>query len=165
MKISYSRADIEYLHPGRSAVVTVSDGTVLGYVGEVHPDVTEQLDIDTRVYIAELDMEYIVNNGIDIKPYKAISRYQGMQRDLALLAPYKLPAQEIIDTIYASCSKILEKAEVFDVYHGGQIAEDKKSVAVNLLFRDITKTLKEEEVNQEIKNVLDNLSAKGIILR
>ena len=165
LKISYSRADIEYLHPGRSAVVTVSDGTVLGYVGEVHPDVTEQLDIDTRVYIAELDMEYIVNNGIDIKPYKAISRYQGMQRDLALLAPYKLPAQEIIDTIYTSCSKILEKAEVFDVYHGGQIAADKKSVAVNLLFRDITKTLKEEEVNQEIKNVLDNLSAKGIILR
>ncbi len=165
LKLSYSRADIEYLHPGRSATVTVSDGTMLGYVGEVHPDVTEQLDIDTRVYIAELDMEYIVNNGIDIKPYRAISRYQGMQRDLALIAPYKLPAQEILDTIYTSCTGILEKAEVFDVYHGGQIAEDKKSVAVSLLFRDIAKTLKEEEVNQEIKNVLDNLSAKGIILR
>lgn len=165
ISVYYERANVEYLHPGRSAYVLTNDGINLGYVGEIHPNVAENFDVDCRIYVAELDMEYIVNNGIDIKQYKPISKYQEMQRDLALLTPIKTPASSILDIIYSACSDILEKAEVFDVYIGGQIATDKKSVAVNLTFRDNNKTLKEEEINIEINRVLEKLSVQGIKLR
>ena len=88
-----------------------------------------------------------------------------MQRDIALLAPESVPAAEILSIIRKSCSDILEDAEVFDVYSGGQIPAGKKSVAVNMTFRDLNRTLKDEEVNEEIKTVLENLSGRNIILR
>ena len=160
----YQRADIVYLHPGRSAYITIN-GTTVGYLGEVHPDVAEKTDVDGRIYIAELDLDFIAENGIDVKIYKAISRYQGVERDLALLAPEKVPAADILSTIKNACSSILENAKVFDVYVGGQIPKGKKSVAVTVSFRDLNKTLTDNEINTEIKNILDKLSERDIILR
>lgn len=164
IEIEYKRADEVFLHPGRSAYIYAGDRKV-GFLGEVHPDVNENFDYDGRVYVAELDEEFISAVGRDIKPFKPFSRYQGMERDIALLAPESVPAAEIISVIRKSCSEILEKAEVFDVYSGGQIPAGKKSVAVNLTFRDLNRTLKDEEVNEEIKTVLENLSGRSIILR
>ena len=159
LKCEYERANIEYLHPGRSAVIK-SNGSIVGYVGEVHPDVSENFDLEGRAYIAELDAEFISKKGLTVKTYKAISRYQGMERDLALIAPIKIPAAEILATIYETTSDILEKATVFDVYVGGQIPSGKKSIAIKLLFRDLTKTLKDDEVNKEINKILVKLSEK-----
>jgi phenylalanyl-tRNA synthetase beta chain len=165
IEIFYSRADIEYLHPGRSAVVKTSDGKILGYVGEVHPDVAKNLDVDERIYIAELDAAYLAEKGTDIKPYRPVSKYQGVSRDIALVAPCELTAAEILSSIKAACSDILEDAFVFDVYAGGQIPKGKKSIAVTLMFRKLDRTLKDEEVNDEIKQILGNLSASGTVLR
>lgn len=164
-KFNYKRANIEYLHPGRSACITDEKGHHIGYIGELHPDVAEQFDVESRIYIAELDFEYLVANGIDIKPFKPISKYQGVQRDLALLAPEKLPAAEILETIYKEAGSILEDCEVFDVYVGGQIPVGKKSIAVKLYFRDVTKTLTDNDVNKEITKILEGLSEKDTILR
>lgn len=164
IEIEYRRADEAFLHPGRSAYIYAGDRKV-GFLGEVHPDVNDNFDYDGRVYVAELDEELISAEGIDVKPFKPFSRYQGMQRDIALLAPESVPAAEILSVIRKSCSDILEDAEVFDVYSGGQIPAGKKSVAVNMTFRDLNRTLKDEEVNEEIKTVLENLSGRNIILR
>lgn len=164
IEIEYRRADEAFLHPGRSAYIYAGDRKV-GFLGEIHPDVNDNFDYDGRVYVAELDEEFISAEGIDVKPFKPFSRYQGMQRDIALLAPESVPAAEILSVIRKSCSDILEDAEVFDVYSGGQIPAGKKSVAVNMTFRDLNRTLKDEEVNEEIKTVLENLSGRNIILR
>ena len=164
IEIEYRRADEAFLHPGRSAYIYAGDRKV-GFLGEIHPDVNDNFDYDGRVYVAELDEEFISAEGIDVKPFKPFSRYQGMQRDIALLAPESVPAAEILSVIRKYCSDILEDAEVFDVYSGGQIPAGKKSVAVNMTFRDLNRTLKDEEVNEEIKTVLENLSGRNIILR
>ncbi|MGN0768543.1 MAG: phenylalanine--tRNA ligase subunit beta, partial [Christensenellales bacterium] len=119
IEIEYRRADEAFLHPGRSAYIYAGDRKV-GFLGEVHPDVNDNFDYDGRVYVAELDEEFISAEGIDVKPFKPFSRYQGMQRDIALLAPESVPAAEILSVIRKSCSDILEDAEVFDVYSGGQ---------------------------------------------
>ncbi len=164
MEVKYKRANETFLHPGRSALIEYKD-KLLGYIGECHPDILENLDMDERLYIAELDAETIAENGMAIKPFKAISKYQGMQRDLALIAPEKYPAAEILSAIKDVCTDILEKVEVFDIYTGGQIQKGKKSIAVKLSFRALEKTLKDDDVNEEIKKVLEELSGREIVLR
>ena len=163
-EVEFKRANIEFLHPGRSAYVYFN-GKLVGYIGEVHPDVLNNFDIDERIYYSELDIQYIAENGIDVKPYKAISRFQSVQRDLALIAPETLPAAEILSSAKSACSDILENAEVFDVYAGGQIPKGKKSIAIKLTFRNLNKTLKDEEVNEEINKVLEKLSENEVVLR
>lgn len=163
--VHFERISINYLHPGRSAKILDTGNKVIGYLGEVHPDVANNFDVDKNMYIAEIDAEYIVKNGIDIKPYKQISKYQAMERDLALIAPIEMPAKTIIDTMYSTCSSILESAEVFDVYTGGQVAKDKKSIAIKLIFRDNERTLKDAEVNNEIDKVLQSLQKIYVFLR
>lgn len=164
LKAEYRRASVVYLHPGRSAEVFI-DGRSVGYLGEVHPDVMEKTDVDGRIYIAELDLDYIAENGIDVKIYKAISRYQGVQRDLALIAPAEMPAAEILSIVNGACSDILENSEVFDVYVGGQIPKGKKSIAISVSFRDLNKTLTDNDVNNEINNILEKLSERKVNLR
>ncbi len=165
ISVSYKRANVEYLHPGRSAAIYGADGTAIGVVGEVHPDVLEKMNVDKRIYIAEIDVVYVIDNGIDIKPFKPISKYQSMERDLALIAPIDVPAADIIDTIKNNCSDLLRDVFVFDVYVGGQVQKGKKSIAVRLLFTDYTKTLTDETVNAEIDRALAGLSERGIVLR
>lgn len=164
IEASYVRANETFLHPGRSAYVYAEDKK-LGFIGEVHPDVAGKLDVDGRIYVVELDAEFIAEKAEKVKGFKAFSRYQGMQRDLALIAPDALPAADIVSVIKKNGSEILEKVEVFDVYKGGQIAKNKKSVAVSLTFRDLSKTLKDDEVNADITKILKGLSEINVALR
>lgn len=163
--VEYKRADVPYLHPGRGASI-VHSGNNIGYIGEVHPDVAEKFDLDKqRSYIAELDVEYIVENTLDIRPFSAFSKYQGTERDLALIMKKDVPAAEILDVINSRGSAIIEKAEIFDVYEGGQIASGYKSVAVKIYFRHLLRTLRDEEVNEVIDEILSTFAKKGIQLR
>lgn len=160
----FKRGELTYLHPGRTAFV-YADGVKIGYLGEVHPSVKETFGFDKPVYIAEIDADYIAKNGIGIKPYKAISKYQAVERDLALLAPIDTEAGVILETIRKADCGMLENLEIFDVYTGGQVPKGKKSVAVKLTLRRLDKTLTDGEVNAEIENVLKELGTKDVVLR
>ncbi|MFA6867159.1 MAG: phenylalanine--tRNA ligase subunit beta, partial [Clostridia bacterium] len=165
IEIDYERVDIEYLHPGRSAKILAS-GKQIGILGEVHPDVIENFGLSQKIYIAEIDIEYFANNGTDIKPYKAVSKYQAMERDLALVTPKNMPVTKLLKTIKNVCSNLLESANVFDVYEGGSLATlVKKSVAIKLVFRDLNRTLVDSDVNTEIENVLSDLKKIDVCLR
>ncbi len=165
LKVKYVRAEEEYLHPGRSAYIVDADGRKIGVVGEIHPDVAANFDVDKRIYVAEIDAVYITENGIDIKPFRSISKYQSMERDLALICATEVDADTILSTIRACCSDLLKDVFVFDVYMGGQVSKGKKSVAVRLLFSDSNKTLTDEEINVEIEKALAGLVVQGISLR
>ena len=164
LNFEFKREEISYLHPGRTASV-YSDGKKIGYVGEVHPSVQDTFEIDKRIYLAELDADYIFEKGIDIKPYKAFSKYQAVERDLALLAPIDEEAAKILSVISSAAGNILEKMEIFDVYVGGQVPKGKKSVAVKLLFRLHDGTLTDSEINARIEKILEALKSENVFLR
>jgi len=164
LNFEYKRGEKTYLHPGRTALI-YADGEKIGYLGEVHPEVNEVFGFDKAVYIAELDADYIVKKGRGIKPYKAISKYQAVERDLALLAPIETEGAMILDTIRKVGGEMLENSEIFDVYVGGQVPKGKKSVAVKLTLRLLDKTLTDGEVNAEIERILKALEEKNVILR
>jgi phenylalanyl-tRNA synthetase beta chain len=133
-------------HPGRCARVMI-DEEELGIVGEIHPDVLENYDIDTRVYIAQLDMDLLIKKAsTDIK-FSALPRFPASDRDLAIIVEDRVPAGEIIRAIKEAGGELVENVELFDIYRGDQIQRGFKSMAFSITYRAKDRTLTDEEVN------------------
>lgn len=161
----YVRSNEPYLHPGRQAAVTVND-TIIGTFGEVHPDTAEAYDLDTRVYVAELQLQPLFEAIEKVRVlYKPLPRFPAVERDLALLCDEELPVAEIQKTITKAGGKLLENVTLFDVYQGAQIAAGKKSVAFSLYFRSPEGTLSDTDIDPVLKKIFARLEEKGCTLR
>ena len=155
-----------YLHPGRKADL-IYDGTKIGYLGEVHPDVSENYGFKegVRVYLAVLDMPAILPFTTFERRYEGIAKYPATARDISMLVPKTVLAGEIEDMIAQRGGKILESYALFDIYEGAQVAEGMKSMAYKLMFRAKDHTLTDDEVAAAMKKILNGLSSMGIELR
>lgn len=153
-----------FLHPGRQANI-LYDNTVIGYLGEVHPTVCASYSMKTRVYIAVLDMPSIVPMTSFDRKYTGIAKYPAVARDISMVVPKEVLAGDIEKMIRQRGGKMLESVRLFDIYEGDQIKEGYKSIAYSLTFRDMTKTLNEEEVNATMKKILNGLESMKIELR
>ncbi|MBQ6551850.1 MAG: phenylalanine--tRNA ligase subunit beta [Lachnospiraceae bacterium] len=153
-----------YLHPGRQADV-VYEGELIGYLGEVHPEVLDRYDIGERAYVAVLDLPKIVERVSFARKYEGIAKYPAVSRDLAMVVEKSILVGDIEEVIEAKAGDILESLAVFDVYEGGQIMMGYKSVAFNLVFRAKDHTLQEEEITRAMDSVLSGLKDMGIELR
>ena len=162
---TFTRSAEPYLHPGRQATVTIGD-TVVGTLGEVHPDTAETYGIGVRAYIAELTLSpiFAAAEGKVLR-YKPLPHFPAVERDLALLCDEDLPAAEIEATIRAAGGKLLETVSLFDVYQGAQIAAGKKSVAYSLTFRSAEGTLSDAEIDPAMNKIMKKLTEKGCSLR
>jgi len=150
---------LPFTHPGRTASVLLS-GSVIGFVGEAHPEVLNNYGLDTRVTIAVIDLTEIYARGIEKRSYAPLPRYPSVKRDIAMTISDGVLAGEIINAIKEKGGKLLESAALFDVYTGEQIRKGFKSVAYSLTFRTAEKTLTEDEVNSAMKKILAHLSDK-----
>lgn len=155
-----------YLHPGRKADI-VYDGTVVGYLGEVHPQVSENYEFKegVRVYVAVLDMPAVLPYTNFDRRYEGIAKYPATTRDISMLVPKVVLVGEIEDMLSQRGGKILESYKLFDIYEGAQVKEGYKSVAYNLTFRANDRTLTDDEVGASMKKILNGLSGMGIELR
>lgn len=146
-----------FLHDGRSAEITSGD-KVVGFIGEIHPDVAENYELSGRTYIAELNLDILGENTKTVK-FTAIPKYPNVERDLALLVDETLPVGNIIKTI-SGISDLIENVSLFDVYKGAQVESGKKSVALNISFRSFDHTLKDEEVQSVVNEIISTLDNK-----
>lgn len=153
-----------FLHPGRQANIMYGD-IVLGYMGEVHPDVADAYNIGTKAYVAVLDMLTIIENAnFDIK-YTGIAKYPAVSRDLSMVMKKDIMVGQVEEVIRKNGGKLLESCKLFDVYEGDQIAEGYKSVAYSISFRATDHTLEEKEITTVMDKVLKGLENMGIELR
>ncbi len=153
-----------YLHPGRKADI-VYDGTVVGYLGEIHPDVADNYRIGEKVYVAVLDMP-AVEKFVDFdRKYTGIAKYPAVTRDISMVVPKKIMVGQIEDVIEQRGGKILESYELFDIYEGAQIMAGHKSVAYSITFRAADHTLEDKEVGSVMEKILHGLKELGIELR
>ena len=155
-----------YLHPGRKADV-VYDGQRVGYLGEVHPQVSENYGFKegTRVYIAVLDMPALLPYTTFERRYEGIAKYPATTRDISMLVPKNVLVGQIEDVLAQRGGKILESYRLFDIYEGSQVKEGYKSVAYALSFRAKDRTLTDDEVNAAMRKILNGLEAMQIELR
>jgi len=147
-------------HPGRCA------GFDYGIIGEIHPDVAERFDLGTRVCCAELDLTGLAGAADMDRDYKPLAKYPAVLRDVALLVDDETPVSRLLGIIKQRGGRILEKAELFDVYRGKQVPEGKKSLAFNLTFRSGEKTLTDEDAQKAMTKILKGLADEtGAALR
>ncbi|WP_058484882.1 phenylalanine--tRNA ligase subunit beta [Defluviitalea phaphyphila] len=164
-KVEYDlKQDLTWMHPGRTAIISINKKEI-GYIGEVHPDVAKNYEIDTRVYIGVIDVPSIIEYANLEREYKPLPKYPAVTRDIAMLVEDTMPVKDIEKIIKQRGGKVLESYKLFDVYKGKQIEEGYKSVAYSITFRASDRTLTEEEVNKTMKKILNGLEGLGAKLR
>ena len=150
-----------YLHPGRQANIFY-EGTLVGYLGEVHPEVCDNYDMKTRAYVAVLDMPAVLPYATFDRKYEGIAKYPAVLRDISMVVPKEIMAGQIEAIIAQRGGKILESYQLFDIYEGDQIKEGYKSLAYSITFRAKDRTLEEADVTAAMKKILNGLEGMGI---
>lgn len=160
----YKRSTEPYLHPGRQAEV-LANNTLAGVLGEVHPKVAENYGIDCRGYVAEikLDVLYAINKRKTT--YKPLPKFPAVERDFAMLCDADVPVGDLEKAIISGGGRLLEKAELFDVYQGSQIPEGKKSVAYSVWLRSGEGTLTDRQIDEASAKIVSKLEKLGAQLR
>lgn len=153
-----------FLHPGRQANV-IYDGQIVGYLGEIHPQVADNYEIKERVYVAVMDMPIIVSLASFERKYEGIARFPAVSRDISMVMPKGILVGEVEKIFDARGGQYLEGYELFDIYEGTQIKSGFKSVAYSLTFRAKDKTLEEADYAPAMNKILKALEEMGIELR
>jgi phenylalanyl-tRNA synthetase beta chain len=153
-----------FLHPGRQANIIYND-TVVGYLGEVHPEVCDIYGIGEKAYVAVLDMPEIVPLATFDRKYEGVAKFPAVTRDISMTVPKEILAGQIEEVIEQRGGKILESYTLFDIYEGAQIKEGYKSVAYSIVFRAKDRTLEEADITAAMKKILNGLESMGIELR
>lgn len=153
-----------FLHPGRQANI-IYEGRVVGYLGEVHPQVADNYGIGERAYVAVIDMPEIVELATFDRKYEGIAKYPAVSRDISMVVPKEILVGQIEEVIEKKGGAYLESYKLFDLYEGAQIKPGFKSVAYSITFRAKDRTLEEADVSAAMKKILKALEEMGIELR
>lgn len=164
-KAEYDPSDKKsFLHPGRQADI-VYHGNVIGYLGEIHPTVAANYAIKERVYVAVLDMPYVVEYASFDRKYRGIAKFPAVTRDLSMVVPKEVLAGDIEKVFDEKGGQYLESYALFDIYEGAQIKRGYKSIAYTLTFRAQDKTLEDADIQNAMNKILKKLEELGIELR
>lgn len=163
LEFSYRRADIDGLHPGRTAEILL-ENKVVGFIGELHPTLAADNDLK-RTYVFELNFDALMAVSVGYINYQPIPRFPGMSRDIALEVDQNIPAADLVSTIHAHGGNILKDTLVFDVYQGEHLEKGKKSIAIRLNYLDTEETLTDERVSKVQAEIEAALIEQGAVIR
>ena len=163
LEFSYRRADIDGLHPGRTAEILL-ENKVIGFIGELHPTLAADNDLK-RTYVFELNFDALMAVSVGYINYQPIPRFPGMSRDIALEVDQNIPAADLLSTIHAHGGNILKDTLVFDVYQGEHLEKGKKSIAIRLNYLDTEETLTDERVSKVQAEIEAALIKQGAVIR
>jgi phenylalanyl-tRNA synthetase beta chain len=151
------------LHDGQTAEILLGD-EVVGVMGRLHPGTAKTLNLPEQTLVAELELLAVMARALPA--YEEISKFPEVRRDIAVIVNRETPSAVVLDTARASAGAALADARIFDVYEGDGVAENEKSLAIGLTFRDQSRTLTEQEINESLSQVIESLGEKlGATLR
>ena len=153
-----------YLHPGRHAEILIRD-EVVGFLGQIHPEVAENYDIKTDAYVAVIDLKLLAGHIRDDIKYQALARFPAVTRDISLVMKKTVLAGQIEEIIRNNGGSILEDYKLFDIYEGENVGADEKSLAYTIRFRASDRTLEEKDVTSVMEKILKKLEENQIVLR
>lgn len=162
--LTLEKGDVPYLHPGVNARYT-AQGKTIAVLGELHPQVAKNFDLTGKAFLFEIDLSAILEVVKDVLRYQPVSKFPGMSRDLAIVAPKSVSSEAISRVIAEKGGDNLERAFVFDVYEGSHIEEGFRSLAYSLSFRSTEGTLTDTEVDEHIEAIVTALKELNCHLR
>ena len=136
-----------FLHPGRSAYVMVGE-TSVGWIGEVHPSVAREWDLEHGAAGFEVDFDALAELAPGPAYYADVTSFPSVLQDIAVVLPDHVSAARVEEAVRAGGGDLLTGVRVFDVYTGEQVGEGQRSLALRLQFRAPDRTLTDEEVNE-----------------
>jgi len=161
----FEAVDDSFFHPGRCATIHV-DGNIIGVVGELHPEIVDSFEITAqKVACFELDLQLL----LEVLPYKRhsyapFSRYPSADRDIALIVDRSVTSEELKSLL--EDDPLVRDTKAFDVFTGGSLPTDKKSIAFRIRLQSHEKTLSSEEVNVVMTTLISRLGTEfGATLR
>lgn len=152
-----------FLHPGRSAAV-LCQGEQLGWLGELHPLVAREWDIDVAA-VMELELDRLLALASAEHAYRDVTSFPALRQDLAVVLPAQVPAAQVLAAVREAARPLLDDVGVFDVYSGPQVGEGRRSLALSLAFRGPDRTLTDEDVAPVRERIVAALGALGGELR
>ena len=147
-----------FLHPGRSAAM-LADGVPCGWVGDVHPLVAGEWDLDA-VAAFEVDLDTVIAHAAPVAQYEDLTSFPELREDIAVVVDAAVPAATVLQTVRNAGGKLLARAEVFDVYRGEQIPAGRTSLAIALTFRARDRTLTDADVAPVREKIVARLAAE-----
>jgi len=146
--VVYRASSAQGWHPGRTANVLVAqaDGEeiFIGRIGQLHPELAG--DLPGEAYLLELELDTLIGLAGPTVEYRTLPRYPAVSRDLAVVVGRNVPVGELLAATRSAAGPLLEASDVFDIYTGERLGEDRKSVALSLVYRHPERTLTDEEV-------------------
>ena len=163
--VTYVPADDRpYLHPGRHADVVINE-EIVGYLGEIHPEVADNYNLGTKTYVAVMDVELLAKYAdFDVK-YEGVAKFPAVTRDISLVMKKTVLAGQVEEVIRENGGKLLEDYHLFDIYEGENVAADEKSLAYSIRFRAKDRTLEDKDVTTVMDKILKKLESLGVSLR
>jgi phenylalanyl-tRNA synthetase beta chain len=160
--LSFEAAPHPASHPGRTARI-LSDGCAIGWIGELHPQWQQQYDLPLPVVWFEVELGALTQGAVP----KAVdvSRFPAVRRDLAVIVDEGVTVQSMLQAMQAERIAHVVELELFDLYRGKGVEQNKKSLAFRVLLQDTRKTLTDAEIDQSIARLITALQKQGAQLR
>jgi phenylalanyl-tRNA synthetase beta chain len=174
----FEPASLSCLHPGRAARI-LREGREVGFVGELHPLLVRELDFTYSPVLFELDLggtlsgsadstsaraqqnsvqrDFVAALAVEKPQHREISRFPQVRRDIAVVVDESVALSALADRVLSSASTLLHSLRVFDVYRGTGIESGRKSVALGLIFQDISRTLTDDDVDRLMGTIVTDL--------
>lgn len=159
-------ADESFLHPGKSCKIHLN-GENIGFLGEIHPDVMGKMDLKNKVYVFEINLDYLIKACLDKKiVYQETSKFPSVTRDAAFVVPESMEADKMLDIIREQHEDLLENVSIFDVYKGKGLPEGTKSLGLRFSYRAADRTLTDAEASVVHDKIVQNtLTLTGAKIR
>lgn len=164
VELGFEPTSEPFLHPGRAARITVGESEA-GWLGEFHPLVSREWDLDSAVGFEVGLAELVLAASTGEETFEDLTTFPAILQDLAVVVPTGVSAAQVRDAILAGGGELLRAAEIFDLYEGEQLGEGRKSLALRLEFRAPDRTLTDEEVAAERDSIASKLTEIGGALR
>jgi phenylalanyl-tRNA synthetase beta chain len=154
-----------FLHPGRAATVRAAGGREVGWIGDLHPLVARAWELDGPAAAFEIDFGALAELAPRTSGYRDVTTFPGVLQDIAVVVPEEVPAAEVEAAVRTGGGELLDRLALFDLYHGEQVGEGRKSLALRLEFRAPDRTLTDEEVAERRAAIERELAEIGGRLR
>ena len=158
--LSFSKASVKHLREGQAASIALADGTAVGSIGRLAESIATSYKFRQPLYLAELDLTALLDSESRSTQYAALPRYPSVVRDVTLLVSRDVSFADLAQ--FVDSEQITNYAGVMLVgtYEGKNIPEDKRSITLRMQYRSDERTLRDEEVEERHRGLIDSLLIK-----
>lgn len=153
-RYSFDHTTLPDLHPGISCSIKL-DGEIIGYMGKVHPLISKK-----DIYVFEFSLDKLITKQVRLIKFKEISKYPSVNKDVAFIVDKSVESDQIMNVLKKVGGRLLSNIDVFDVYTGENVSDNKKSLAYSLTFQNNERTLTDEEVTEVFNKMINEVETK-----